>query len=255
VIRLVSRSGLLEILVSVGTDFVRSTPPLFFFLKSWPLMIGYSNKFVFVHIYNTGGTSMRYLLREASDEPLAIQRAINSIRGRLRRRELHQLSPQLWKHSGALEYKMFMGGEWSKFFKFSIVRNPFDWQVSIYEYIKQTPDHYLHKFCSNISFLEYLGSQVCESMRPQTDFLYDEGGRCQVDKVVNLESINLELPTILSQLKLRPEPIPRLNTTRREKLSDYYCDDAALIVRRRFEKDFLNFGYSMDIPVATNVLS
>jgi hypothetical protein len=148
-----------------------------------------------------------------------------------------------------------LGEEWDKFFKFSIVRNPFDWQVSIYEYIKQTPGHVLHKFCSNISFLEYLRSQVCESMRPQTDFLYDEEGRCQVDKVVNLESINLELPTIFSQLKLRPRPIPHLNATRREKLSDYYCDDAASIVRRRFEKDFLNFEYSMDISVATNVLS
>jgi hypothetical protein len=199
------------------------------------------------------------MLRESRDGSLAIQRAINKIYGRLRRREPHQLSsrlsPQLYKHAGALEYKMFLGEKWNQFFSFSIVRNPFDWQVSIYEYIKQTPSQNLHKFCNAVSFLDYLRSQVSESMRSQTDFLYDELGRCQVDKVINLESINMDLPTIFSQIKLRSKPIPRLNSSRREKLVDYYCDDAASIVRRRFEKDFLNFGYSMSIPAATNILS
>lgn len=174
-------------------------------------MIGRTNKFVFVHIYKTAGTSIRSALRDAGDQLSIRQRVANKFCRILHRDELFKLPPQLWKHAGALEYRAFLGEKWYQYFKFSIVRNPFDWQVSIYEYIRQTPSHYLHEFCNTVSFLAYLQSQVFETMRSQTDFLYDEEGFCHVDMVARLESLDTDFPEILSQIGLETKSLQHLN--------------------------------------------
>ena len=210
-------------------------------------MISRANRFVFVHIYKTAGTSIRSALCDAGDKLSTKQLVANKLCRFLHRDELFKLPPQLWKHAGALEYRAFLKEEWCKYFKFSIVRNPFDWQVSIYEYIRQTPSHYLHEFCTTVSFLAYLQSQVSESMRPQTDFLYDEEGYCHVDMIVRLESLDADFPNILSQIGLESKSLQHLNLSSKKQLDFYYCNEAVSIINLRFKKDFSSFGYSRDI--------
>jgi hypothetical protein len=211
-------------------------------------MISRKHKFVFVHIYKTAGTSIRSALCEAGDCLSVKQRIVNKFCRILHRNEQYKLPPQLWKHAGALEYRSFLKEEWSQYFKFAIVRNPFDWQVSIYEYIKQTPTHHLYAFCNTVSFLAYLQSQVTEAMRPQTHFLYDENGFCHVDMIVKIESLIEDFPKILSQIGLENKVLYHLNPSAKKQLSFYLCNEAVSIIKSRFKNDFLTFGYSSEVP-------
>jgi hypothetical protein len=211
-------------------------------------MISHGHKFVFVHIYKTAGTSIRSALSDAADRLTLKQRVVNKLCRFLHREEIFKLPPQLWKHAGALEYRSFLKEDWSQYFKFAVVRNPFDWQVSIYEYIRQTPSHHLHRFCNTVSFLAYLQSQVSEAMRPQTYFLYDENGLCYVDMIIRFESLIEDFPKVLSQIGLGNKCLHHLNSSSKKQLSFYFCDEAVSIIKLRFKNDFSTFGYSLDVP-------
>ena len=157
-------------------------------------MINYKRKHIFIHIYKTAGTSIRERLgkiKGANDihAPNTITQKITqrvcsrlSSRSSQKPSKSKQKDTQLWKHAGAMEYKQLLGKRYSEFFKFSFVRNPYDWQVSTYEYIKMSAKHHLHDFCNEVSFKDYLLSQAAECTRPQSDFLYNnQSGKLEVD--------------------------------------------------------------------------
>lgn len=119
-------------------------------------MISYDKKFVFVHIPKTGGTSIRHALTPYCDGLNATTRLTNKISRRLAGRSIFRsldLELPLDGHASALDYKNFMGDEvFRDYFKFAIVRNPFDLHVSNYEYIRQNNKHKLHTSITKMSF-------------------------------------------------------------------------------------------------------
>jgi hypothetical protein len=45
-------------------------------------------------------------------------------------------------HNKASDIKAVLGKSWNEMYLFGLVRNPWDWQVSLFNYIRQTPTHY-----------------------------------------------------------------------------------------------------------------
>ena len=149
-----------------------------------------------------------------------------------------------------MEYKQLLGESYSSFFKFSFVRNPFDWQVSTYEYIKMSSDHRLHDFCNEITFKDFLLSQVGECMRSQSDFLYNkQSGELEVDFIGRVENIEEDWSRLSEYLEENLEPLNRLNKSLRiQNLAEYYDHECVELVKSRFKSDFMNFGYSTYLP-------
>jgi sulfotransferase famil protein len=69
-------------------------------------MISDRHKFIFVHIQKTGGTSIEKVF-----EPLADLRDVP------------------FKHASAAHYRESFPDQFDSYFKFSFVRNPWDWLV------------------------------------------------------------------------------------------------------------------------------
>ena len=75
-------------------------------------MISHKYKCIFLHIPRTGGSSVEYCIYKKDWENVNL--------------ETKHITPDMAKKLYP-EY-------WSKYFKFSFVRNPFDWLVSLYTF-------------------------------------------------------------------------------------------------------------------------
>ena len=51
-------------------------------------------------------------------------------------------------------------------FKFAFVRNPYDWAVSYFTFIKTRQQHHRHKFLSNMSYVDFLRWQQARKKVP-----------------------------------------------------------------------------------------
>ena len=98
-------------------------------------MISHKHKFIFIHIPKTGGTSIerRFVPFAGHDE--------------------HEVS---YKHDSAIQMKQKFSQEWKDYFKFSIVRNPWDWLVSRFFWSKQRDT--IKETCSFKKFIVIIGN-------------------------------------------------------------------------------------------------
>jgi hypothetical protein len=164
-------------------------------------MINYDEKFIFVHIYKTGGGSVRSMLRRSQKNTFTyhFNMSTNKFRTALGRPRLH-LKGQLDEHARAVEYKEYLHEDFNSFFKFAIIRNPYTWHMSPYSFARSRFYHPERKILKSLNFSEYL---EWRSLNPVTQhsFLY-EGDECLVNKIYRFEDIVSGDSTIFNDLGL-----------------------------------------------------
>lgn len=210
-----------------------------------------TRKFIFVHIWKTGGESVVSALREVCPIYFGNRYVNKAIR----------LSPGLssalfgWRarlvcgqHFTASEIQSEMPTDvFDAAFKFTFVRNPWDWQVSNYAYALQTPAHGQHDTIRELgSFDAYIRYQFEQSAPTQGSFIYDDRGQQLVDFVGRFESLNEDFQTVCERIGVRAE-LPFLNTSKRRRdWRSYYTDETRALVAQLFHSDLDRFGYSWD---------
>ncbi len=62
------------------------------------------------------------------------------------------------------------------------VRNPWDWQVSLYKYMLLTKDHFQHQLIADMSgFDEYIDWRINKDFHLQKEFFYDKDDNLLMD--------------------------------------------------------------------------
>ncbi len=132
-------------------------------------------------------------------------------------------------------------------FKFTFVRNPWDWQVSNYAYALQTPAHGQHDIIRELgSFDAYVRYQFAERAPSQGSFILDDDGQQIVDFVGRFETLQQDFQTVCEKIGVTAE-LPFLNASKRKQdWRDYYTDETRSLVEELFEADIQRFGYSWD---------
>lgn len=195
------------------------------------------SNFIFIHIYKCAGMSLRK----------AISDNISSI-------EINQ------SHSTAKEMKEYCytnGGQffWDTAFKFSFVRNPFDWVVSLYEFIRGNPNHANYEEIKDMDFKQFCQWNVdCinnkkinpnGSFNTLTSFICDDDGKLLVDFVGRFENIEEDFKIICNRLKIPEIEIQKINPSNREPdYRKYYDEESKAIISEGFYMDLVNFNYT-----------
>ncbi|HEV2764341.1 MAG TPA: sulfotransferase family 2 domain-containing protein [Pyrinomonadaceae bacterium] len=212
------------------------------------MRISYSHKFIFIHVYKVAGTSISVALQPYCYEPDRIR--ANRLLKRLgvtppvSHPEFHALDG----HAGAAEVREALPPVvFNNFFKFAFVRNPWDWQVSLYEFALNRPGHDQHSlFKSFGNFERYLEWRVKEDRHLQKDFLVDESGELLVDFVGRFERIEQDFETVCQRIGVRCR-LPYLNHTPHRHYSAYYTPRAHALVADAFREDIEMFGYQSEL--------
>lgn len=166
-------------------------------------------------------------------------------------------------HDPLLRYKKNDLVKYTNFYKFSVVRNPWDRLVSAYFYLKQGgigffdkefADKFLNE-CDDFSefvlklesdphFLEKILSWV--HFCPQVSFLQDETGRIAVDRIVKLENISSDISLLCKDLNLPDKQMIKDNQSKRGSYQDYYTEETKSIVAKIYKEDIQQLGYNFE---------
>lgn len=199
-------------------------------------MINHDLRTIFVHIQKTGGNSVSTALGQPTNVP-----------------EKHFLARELRPLYGL--------AVWGSYFKFSIVRNPWDRLVSWWSMIDRQREAYnagsrfnvfqdfvLERARTFEEFLERCDVEVDDNdgrkwiYRNQVDYLTDEDGGLMVDFVGRFESLGNDF-SVISERIGRPLTLPHMNQGRHDHYVQYYTPAMADKVGQRFERDIAMFQY------------
>lgn len=132
-----------------------------------------------------------------------------------------------------------------EFFSFAFVRNPWDWEVSHYNYILRSKTHPSHELVASLkSFEQYVRWRCDGNFQTQADLL-TVGGEVVIDFIGRFETLATDFRQICRRLRIRSR-LPRLNTTRRRPYHSYYSDATAELIRQAFIDDVRLFGYGFE---------
>lgn len=156
--------------------------------------------------------------------------------------------------------------EFPDYFRFTVVRNPWDRLASCYEnkiksYFPYTFNRYnqvlqVKIFYPEMPFKQFVKRVVLipdllsdEHFRSQKRLVCDPKGHLLVHKVAKLENLDEDLTDIFKKLQLPNIKIPHFNQTsscRYKDYKDYYNDQLWDLVARRYRSDIEMFGYIGD---------
>jgi glycosyltransferase involved in cell wall biosynthesis len=219
------------------------------------MLISHSKRFIFVHIYKTAGTSiMDVFLPYARlvDRMVYGYRYSKALAGRIGQimgwsDDGFRQFTGIHKHATASEIRDALGDSlFEAYYKFAFVRNPFDWLVSLYFYVKQSRSHRLYSVVAEMDFGEFLRWHIDRRPRRQIDFLIDpQEDTFIVDYVGRFETVRNDIGRISEALSIAPcDHLPQKNPSilrhdqdysifydqnTRSLVEDYFCDDFRLL--------------------------
>ena len=144
------------------------------------------------------------------------------------------------------------------YFKFCVVRNPWDRLRSAYLFLSQGGFHEEDRrwFEENIGYSvglsEFVESWLSEDnvrsgsihFRPQVEFIRDSSGKIAMDFIARFESLSNDFETIKRSIGSR-RPLPHLNPSFvPEGPGELFTPEAAAIVESVYSEDIAEFGYT-----------
>lgn len=219
-------------------------------------MISHDEKYVFVHIPKTAGTSIEKLLGHFEE----LERGMQDHRTV---REMLSVTPgELIKVAGSegvvqaarelrgvLRYSERMSQEaFAGYFSFAIVRNPFARVVSWYKNIMRDEIHQQNRNVpADISFSDFLIHHGWHTeLRPQMAWIKDRNGRVAVDYVGRFEALGEAMQTIASRLGRTEADLPHLLDGGSDSHTTFYDNASRKRVAERYAEEIELFGYSFD---------
>ena len=211
------------------------------------MVISHKKRFIFVHNYKVAGTSIRKALKGYNNRTFLtsfIKEPIPYLIGRYP--EIY--SSQFEHHINARRLKEKLNSDYFKsYFKFGFVRNPWDWQISLYNYMLMRPNHHQHDIIKKISsFDDYIDWRIENDLKLQRDFFYDDD-ELLINFVGKMENLNKDFGYVCDKVGIKGK-LKRLNSSRKatDGILNYYTPDSFMKVTQAFEKDIKSFNY--DVP-------
>ena len=200
-------------------------------------MISHKHKCIFIHIPKACGNAVEYVLDGfslKSGEPWNndIHRRNDSTKEfYFDRRQRHWT----WRH-----YQRSYPGEFQAYFKFAVVRNPFDSLVSHLAWGQQgnSPVYESHWGLKEIIWRNPL---LFRHLSPSR-YVFSRSGRLMVDLIIRHERLDREWVIVAEKLGL-PEILPVLNQSERGPYQDFYTPALRKIAAWGFLRDKQRLGY------------
>lgn len=206
-------------------------------------MVSHKYKCIFVHIPKTGGQSIesvflhRHGLTWADRHPLLLRKNDDLERG-----------PERLAHmtiSEYLKYNYVSQQFFDKYFKFAVVRNPWDRLVSEYAFRQRRGEIRSGRtFKSWVSKLgKFKAVDIERHIKPQYDYIHDTSGKLLVDYIGKFENYGFSFNFICDRLSMYDCVLPHKNKSVHAHYTEYYDQDTVDLVSEVYAKDIELFKY------------
>ncbi len=204
-------------------------------------MISLEKKFIFVHIPKTGGNAIQLVLAPYAIDEIVFnkqQAAFNESVGEVHRFGIRNPHMELRKHSTiadvSAQWKEELLGSWNEYFKFTVVRNPWERLVSYYF----SPNLNRTRF-DREEFLDFVKS---DQVKPQFDFL-SINGTVAMDRLVRFESVEREFSELCQRFGIEGN-LTAVNESQHDPYPEYYDRELIETVNHYHRKDIDLLGYT-----------
>jgi len=208
------------------------------------MLLSLSHKFIFIHVNKAAGTSVIRALQPYGHNPPSdpIRKGLAKL-GLVRdyRRRFFA------EHTYASELRKELPREvWEDYFKFAFVRNPWDWLVSTFHYLRNTEDHRHHRrVIAMNSFADYVDWEIGRNRRRQSAFVCDDGDVI-VDFIGRFETLADDYDEVCRRIGVSAPPLPHVNRTAHRDYREFYDDALIARVAEHWRFDIELFGYGFD---------
>ena len=231
------------------------------------MIVCHKHKFIFIKPKKVAGTSAELFLSKfcgeddilspvlPDEEPLRLGRGGQNWRlPGYRRNRLLRIAgsvldrpswgyPGFYHHMPAREIRRLLGPEiWDSYFKFTVERNPWDRQVSLYHWHYRGRDN-------PPPFESFVANPLRRKVSPNYD-IYAIDGEVAVDFVCHYHRLEDDLAEVLDRLGLGgPVSLPRAKSGFRKQKKhwrDYYTPRTRDIVAQLYRREIAAFGYSFE---------
>lgn len=220
------------------------------------MLLSNPHRFIFIHIYKNAGTSIRRALYPHTATKMrwrlhnyATKIGVSRFRPRGAPKGYHG-------HVTAREVAEKMGRErFDSYFSFAIVRNPWDWVVSLWRYMVENqerfPDAPFERFNT---FDGYVRWRCDGNYGFQKKWVCDEDGELMVDFVGRFEHLEEDFAEICRLIGVEAN-LPHKNPSTHAHYTEYYTPETIELVRKTYRPDIQFFGYEFDKAPGRPVVS
>ncbi|WP_412725208.1 sulfotransferase family 2 domain-containing protein [Alteromonas sp. D210916BOD_24] len=217
------------------------------------MLLSHQKQFLFVHIAKTGGTSVRaalapYRWGHRYAVPQFICNKMSQLTG-------HKIASRFPRHARIIAAKEMLPEDYFRgLFKFAIVRNPWDLQVSSFHHIKRERPYLMQDHSDFESFMKWkfdpdrqFQYHIDTSLQLQTDYLVDLRGEVLVDFIGHYETLDEDFSQICRQLGLNNVTLPhKRQATDRTDFRQYYTTELIDLVSTHFREDITRLRYAFE---------
>ena len=204
------------------------------------MKLSHSHKFLFIAIPKTGTTSVGNILANFSSK-------VGRYKG-----DQH-VTYSFLKES--LKTKL----DFDEYFKFSVVRNPWDRLVSVFHFLNINNEstelvaprtrnrlfnRHIKKYKGNFKdFVRGVDIDQILHTREQYSFVCNDKYDIELNFICKLENLQEDFDTICDKIKIPPQQLPHKNKSKHKHYSEYYDEETKSIVAEKYAKDIEYFGY------------
>jgi hypothetical protein len=212
------------------------------------MAISHKYRVIFIHIPKNAGCSIEESFEIAHRDFRTENREI--LQGWIHSEDLKShgfLSPTL-QHLTANDLRKILPDEtFNSYFKFAIVRNPWDRMVSQYLFHRKFYHLIAKKEADeDLSFDEFLRNLNSFVMQEQFEFVTDDNGESLVDFIGRFENLENDFKIICKRIGISERLLPHTNTTKHTHYSRYYTEETKELVQQLFPTDIEIFGYQFE---------
>ncbi len=152
----------------------------------------------------------------------------------------------LFWHITVDDLRAYYGNEEiDNFYSFGFIRNPWDWLVSMYFFIRNHRDHPESMICGHMTFKQFLRFFASKNIS-QSSFL-TANGVVAVSQIFRLEDLKTALREISAITGIASDNFTTENSTDHQAYQTYYDDEDIEFVRSHFAADLALGGYEFGV--------
>jgi len=219
-------------------------------------MISKEQKFIFVHNFKTGGTSIEKKLghfdelktdvqdhrtlseiEALSDRGQHFRKCLHAFRKGKANRSVFWLRTAIWPELSRKEF--------DSFYKFTFVRNSWSRMYSWYANVMKDPHmRAIYKIDDdNYSYLKFLQEKVDHSSFSQLHFIKNRNGNVNMDFIGRFERLQEDFNVVATHLGIEDSELPTLLMRKYGHYSDNYDERTKDLIGELYKEEIDYFGF------------